>query len=78
MTVCLRLSPQLERLLAAEAARQGLLLDTYMLRVIEDHVHARIESREPLQRRRPGILSGKVGDAFFEPLPPKELAAWES
>ncbi|MBS4098588.1 MAG: type II toxin-antitoxin system Phd/YefM family antitoxin [Sulfuricella sp.] len=28
-------------------------------------------------RRQPGRLAGKVGDAFFEPLPEDELAAWE-
>jgi hypothetical protein len=78
MTVSLRLSPQLERILAAEAARLGLLLDAYMLQVIENHVQARIASESPQKRRRPGLLHGKVSDAFFEPLPPQELAAWES
>jgi prevent-host-death family protein len=29
-------------------------------------------------RRQPGRLPGKVGDAFFEPLPEEELDAWES
>jgi len=29
--------------------------------------------------RTPGRLAGKqLSDAFFEPLPPEELAAWES
>lgn len=28
-------------------------------------------------RRQPGRLPGRVGDAFFEPLPPVELDAWE-
>jgi prevent-host-death family protein len=27
--------------------------------------------------RRPGRLVGRVGDAFFEPLPDSELDAWE-
>lgn len=27
--------------------------------------------------RRPGRLSGRIGDAFFEPLPQEELSAWE-
>lgn len=27
-------------------------------------------------RRRPGRLSGAVGDEFFEPLPSEELDAW--
>jgi len=31
-------------------------------------------------RRKLGVLKGKlvVGPEFFEPLPPKELASWES
>ena len=28
-------------------------------------------------RRQSGRLAGRVGDAFFEPLPPEELDAWE-
>jgi prevent-host-death family protein len=28
--------------------------------------------------RRPGLLAGEVGEAFFDPLPPEELEAWES
>jgi hypothetical protein len=28
-------------------------------------------------RRRPGRLTGTVGDAFFVPLPESELDAWE-
>ncbi|HBA65432.1 MAG TPA: hypothetical protein DCZ48_04510 [Methylococcaceae bacterium] len=32
---------------------------------------------EPPQRRQPGLLPGKLGDAFFEPLPDAELDAWE-
>ena len=28
-------------------------------------------------KRIPGIASGKVTDAFFEPLPQEELANWE-
>jgi len=31
----------------------------------------------PASARRPGRLSGRVGDAFFEPLPDSELDAWE-
>lgn len=28
--------------------------------------------------RRPGRLAGRLGDAFFEPLPESELDAWEA
>lgn len=31
----------------------------------------------PVNRRQPGLLAGKLGDAFFEPLPDAELSAWE-
>jgi hypothetical protein len=30
--------------------------------------------REP---RRPGLAAGRLTDAFFDPLPTDELAAWE-
>jgi prevent-host-death family protein len=33
-----------------------------------------LESRDP---REPGIAEGRVTDAFFDPLPPEELQAWE-
>lgn len=33
-----------------------------------------VEDRSP---RRPGLAKGRVTDAFFEPLPDDELAAWE-
>lgn len=29
------------------------------------------------QSRKPGFLSGKLGDAFFEPLREEELQQWE-
>lgn len=32
------------------------------------------ENQEP---REPGLLTGKLGDAFFEPLPKDELQQWE-
>ncbi|MEG5001755.1 hypothetical protein [Microcoleus sp. B4-D4] len=33
--------------------------------------------REQPQPRTPGLLRGKLGDAFFEPLPFEELEQWE-
>ena len=33
--------------------------------------------REKLQPRTPGLLTGQLGDAFFEPLPEEELQQWE-
>jgi hypothetical protein len=33
--------------------------------------------RESSQPRTPGLLTGQLGDAFFEPLPEEELQKWE-
>jgi hypothetical protein len=33
--------------------------------------------QEPTEFRTPGLLSEKLGDAFFEPLPEEELQQWE-
>ncbi|MCM0588731.1 MAG: hypothetical protein ACSI46_03640 [Gloeotrichia echinulata DVL01] len=30
-----------------------------------------------LEPRTPGLLTGKLSDAFFEPLPEEELQQWE-
>ena len=40
------------------------------------------ETAQPLavsevEPRNPGLLTGKLGDAFFEPLPEEELQQWE-
>ena len=34
-------------------------------------------SQNIAQPRNPGLLTGKLGDAFFEPLPEEELQQWE-
>ena len=39
--------------------------------------YARLCSLEPLPRRKPGLLVGKVEETFFDPLPEEELEAWE-
>lgn len=41
------------------------------------HPYVRIIAVDPRPKRRPGLLQGEVGEAFFEPLPADELAAWE-
>jgi len=33
--------------------------------------------KDLIQPRIPGLLSGKLGTAFFEPLPEEELEKWE-
>jgi prevent-host-death family protein len=40
--------------------------------------YARLVPLEKPKAREPGLLEGRVEDAFFEPLPESELAAWES
>ena len=39
---------------------------------------ARLCPLEPAQPRQPGLLEGRVDDAFFQPLPDNELDAWET
>jgi len=38
---------------------------------------ARLVAIAPPPPRRPGLLSGRVEDSFFDPLPDDELDAWE-
>lgn len=38
---------------------------------------ARLIPFQQEKKRTPGIAEGKVTDAFFEPLPEKELSKWE-
>lgn len=40
--------------------------------------YAKLVPLDPPQARRPGLLSGRVEDSFFEALPDAELDAWES
>ena len=39
--------------------------------------YARLVPLEAPGPRQPGLLGGTVEDAFFDPLPPEELEAWE-
>ena len=38
---------------------------------------ARLCPLESPKARQPGLLSGKIDEAFFDPLPDEELKAWE-
>ena len=38
---------------------------------------ARLCPLEPLEARVPGLLEGRLDDAFFDPLPDDELDVWE-
>jgi len=37
-----------------------------------------LSQTEQKTERKPGLLKGQLGDAFFEPLPEEELKAWET
>jgi prevent-host-death family protein len=39
--------------------------------------YARLVPLEEHRERVPGVARGRVTEAFFEPLPEEELAAWE-
>jgi len=39
--------------------------------------YARLVPLAAPKPREPGILNGKLGEAFFEPLPEDELEVWE-
>jgi prevent-host-death family protein len=39
--------------------------------------YARLVPLEAPKAREPGLLKGKLEEAFFDPLPEQELAAWE-
>lgn len=39
--------------------------------------YARLVPLEAPKPRRPGLLEGKIDEAFFEPLSEDELEAWE-
>lgn len=36
-----------------------------------------LEPEATTAERKPGLLQGQLGEAFFEPLPDAELNAWE-
>jgi prevent-host-death family protein len=63
---------QLSRLLEQAHAGQEIIL----AKAGKPYARLMPLAREPA-RRKPGRLAGRVGDAFFEPLPPEELDAWE-
>ncbi|MDJ0862805.1 MAG: type II toxin-antitoxin system prevent-host-death family antitoxin [Gammaproteobacteria bacterium] len=39
--------------------------------------YARLVPLEEKNERTPGLIEGRLTEAFFEPLPPEELEAWE-
>ena len=39
--------------------------------------YARLVPLEEKNERTPGLIEGRLTEAFFEPLPPEELESWE-
>ena len=39
--------------------------------------YARLVPLEEKKERTPGLIEGRLTEAFFEPLPPEEREAWE-
>lgn len=39
--------------------------------------YAKLVPLSPVNKRKPGIIAGKLDDEFFDPLPETELQAWE-
>ena len=73
-------------MLAKEIFKEINLIPTTKLHEVYDFIHYfRIgieQSQQVYQNnlsipRQSGILNGKLGKAFFEPLPEEELKAWE-
>jgi hypothetical protein len=79
MTLTLYLTPELEQYLLQEASQQGLSIEAVTLQLLKNSILLRQKqiAAVNLQPRTPGLLPGKLGDAFFEPLPEEELQKWE-
>jgi hypothetical protein len=73
-------------MLAEEIIKEINLIPTTKLHEVYDFIHyfrIGIEQSQPVYQkhlsipRQAGIMNGKLGEAFFEPLPEEELKAWE-
>jgi hypothetical protein len=62
-----KLHAQLDRIPEAQ-------LDTFSTLIQQFHASLNPEKSPP---RTPGLLSGKLSNSFFEPLPEEELQSWE-
>jgi prevent-host-death family protein len=67
----LRARIQLSRLLRRAAAGEEIVITEAGMPV------ARLVSLAPKESRRPGLVTERWTQAFFEPLPADELAAWQ-
>ena len=73
-------------MLAEEIIKEINLIPTTKLHEVYYFIHyfrIGIEQSQPVYQkhlsipRQAGIMNGKLGEAFFEPLPEEELKAWE-
>ena len=71
-------------MLAEKIVKEINLIPTAKLQEIYDFIHRfRIEQSQQIYQnnlsipREAGILKGKLGKDFFEPLPENELKTWE-
>jgi len=73
-------------MLAEEIIKELNLIPTTKLVELYDFIHyfrIGIEQSQQVDQnhlstpRQAGILNGKLGEAFFEPLPEEELKVWE-
>jgi hypothetical protein len=67
----LRLRKQLSRLLRWAACEKTVIA------VAGDESVARLVSPAQKEPRRPGLAPSRLTEAFFDPVPADELAAWE-
>jgi antitoxin (DNA-binding transcriptional repressor) of toxin-antitoxin stability system len=67
----LRARIQLSRLLRRAAAGEEIVITEAGMPVARRHYLA------PKELRRPSLATGRLTQAFFEPLPADELAAWQ-
>ena len=62
----------LSRLVDAAAAGEDIIIAKAGKPVV------RLTPVESLAPRQPGIAKGRISNAFFEPLPERELSGWEA
>jgi excisionase family DNA binding protein len=78
----LKLSPEMVLAQANQGKLPGRKIEDtwrFLKTAIDDWLRAQ-DSRALLRDqklRQPGLLEGKLGEAFFEPLPEEELQQWE-
>lgn len=70
-TISIDLPVWMLELIDQEASRLGVSPQSIIQTSLAEHL------KDPAQPRTPGLLTGQLGDAFFEPLPEEEIQLWE-